>query len=98
MYESAQFPDEYRSDFFIALWGALHRSPDPGEGVIGRKIVRVKVRRLEQAAEDATPYEGTVEDFATGLGNPIDVAVDALGTLYVADFSAGKIYRILWRG
>lgn len=97
-YESDQFPGEYRNDFFVILWGALHRRPDPGEGVIGRKLVRVKVRRLDEVAEDATPYEGTMELFAAGFGNPIDVAVDALGTLYVADFTTGKIYRILWVG
>ncbi len=37
------------------------------------------------------PQSATVTRFAAGFDRPLNVTVDALGTLYVADFESGKI-------
>ncbi|KKL71924.1 hypothetical protein LCGC14_2090030, partial [marine sediment metagenome] len=89
-YDAGHFPAEYRGDFFVAQYGSDKRS----QTQTGRKVVRVQV------TPGAGPgfYTATVTDFATGFRRPLNVTVDALGTLYVADFESGKIYRIVWVG
>ena len=55
---------------------------------------------LVRAIVDETPggLEVTVAEFATGFENPIDVVADVDGTLLVLDFTAGKLYRIVYTG
>jgi putative membrane-bound dehydrogenase-like protein len=86
-YDADSFPSQYRGSFFIAQWGA--NSGDPN---IGKRVVRVTV---EETAEGP---RGQVTDFALGLDHPLDVAVDRDGSLLVADFGSGKIYRIMYKG
>lgn len=85
-YDGEHFPPEFRGDLFITLWGSLPFAPEPG----GQVLVRV------------TPGDSVettrVTEFATGFENPIDVLVDEDGTLLVADFGAGRLYRILYTG
>ncbi|MCA9935209.1 MAG: hypothetical protein KC415_14845 [Anaerolineales bacterium] len=38
--------------------------------------------------------DGQVSTFATGFASPIDVTVGPDGSLYVADYSTGIIFRI----
>ncbi|KAA3665485.1 MAG: hypothetical protein DWQ04_00355, partial [Chloroflexi bacterium] len=45
-----------------------------------------------------TPGGGSAVNFATGLAAPIDVAVSADGSLYVADWATGIIFRISYTG
>lgn len=81
VYDAEQFPEEYRGNFFIALWGANSKDPD-----IGKKVVRV-------IPQDFGLWR--VEDFVTGLGNPIDVKVDpADGSLLILDFGRGEVIRV----
>ncbi len=56
-----------------------------GEGAVMRVIL---------SPNDAGGYTSVVEPFASGLQDPIDVAVGADGALYVADFTARMIYCI----
>jgi putative membrane-bound dehydrogenase-like protein len=86
-YDAGAFPAEYRGSFFVAQFGA--NSGDPS---IGKRVVRVTV---QQTAEGP---RGEVTDFALGLDNPLDVAVDRDGSLLVADFGSGKVYRIIYVG
>jgi glucose/arabinose dehydrogenase len=48
--------------------------------------------------ETAQGPRDEVTDFALGLDHPLDVAVDEDGSLLVADFGSGKIYRITYVG
>lgn len=86
-YDADSFPAQYRGSFFVAQWGA--NSGDPN---IGKRVVRVTVNETSQGAQDE------VTDFALGLDHPLDVAVDYDGSLLVADFGSGKVYRIIYVG
>lgn len=86
-YGADAFPTEYRGSFFVAQFGA--NSGDPS---IGKRVVAVKVE------ETADGPRGEVTNFALGLDNPLDVAVDRDGSLLVADFGSGKLYRIAYVG
>jgi glucose/arabinose dehydrogenase len=87
LYDREAFPEEYREDLFVAQFGSNLDSPRQA----GRKIVRV-----ELAPANGQPPR--VSEFATGFEQPLDVAVDAAGTMFVTDMAAGKIYRIVWTG
>ncbi|MFB3053488.1 MAG: sorbosone dehydrogenase family protein, partial [Dehalococcoidia bacterium] len=87
-YDAAHFPAQYRGSLFAAQYGNDERS----DVAAGREIVRVQVTPSQGSA----PLSATVTRFAAGFDRPLDVTVDALGTLYVADFGSGKIYRIVW--
>lgn len=84
-YTAEQFPPEYRGDLFIAMWGSTVVEA-------GRKIVRVKLTRSEDS------YEAEVIDFATGMVRPLDLVLAPDGSLLVADFSEGVIFRVVWKG
>lgn len=89
-YDSSHFPAEYRGGFFVAQYGSDERS----DVAAGRQVVRIQIT----PAAGSSPQSATVTEFATGFERPLDVTVDALGTLYVADFQSGKIYRVVWVG
>jgi putative membrane-bound dehydrogenase-like protein len=86
-YGTDAFPAEYRGSFFVAQFGA--NSGDPS---IGKRVVAVKVE------DTADGPRGEVTDFALGLDNPLDVAVDRDGSLLVADYGSGRLYRIVYVG
>ena len=86
-YDAVAFPAEYRGSFFVAQWGA--NSGDPN---IGKRVVRVTVE------ETAEGLRGQVTDFALGWITPWTWRVDRDGSLLVADFGSGKIYRIIYMG
>lgn len=89
-YAGDQFPAEYRGNLFVAQFGSDQRS----EVEAGRKVVRVEVT----PSDGPEGYAGSVSVFASGFRSPLALTVDALGTLYVADFWSGTVYRIVWVG
>ena len=84
-YTGSMFPAEYTNDLFIAQWGSHLRDT-------GRKIVRVELER------EGESYRAEVSDFALGIDRPLDVAQAPDGSLLVADYGSGTIYRIYWKG
>jgi glucose/arabinose dehydrogenase len=87
-YTGGTFPVDFRLNAFIAEWGA-------NAGSAGRKVVRVVLRRDAGAPQGVS---GAAQDFAAGFDRPIDVAVAPDGSLLVADYGRGVIYRIQWTG
>ncbi len=87
-YDAEQFPDAYRDDLFITLWGSNATAPNSA----GRVLVHAEI------TETAAGPQVTVEEFGTGFENPIDVIVDRDGTLLVLDFGSGQLYRIIYTG
>lgn len=69
----------WRGDLFVAEWGEYNKRAH------GRKVSRVVVRGRRA---------GVVSTFATGFEHPLAVAVDRRGTLLVADYGRGVVYRI----
>ena len=84
-YTGSMFTAEYTNDLFIAQWGSHLRDT-------GRKIVRVELER------EGESYRAEVSDFALGIDRPLDVAQALDGSLLIADYGSGTIYRIYWKG
>ena len=79
-YTGSSFPETYRGDLFVALWGEYLSNRH------GRKVVRVKLGREGRATR--------VTEFARGFDHPLALALDRDGALLVADWGRGVIYRI----
>jgi glucose/arabinose dehydrogenase len=82
-YAGRTFPARYRGDAFIAEFGQT-----VGGGYHGHKVVAVHFAGGRTA----------VSDFATGLVNPLAVAVAGNGSLLVADYGTGIIWSIQANG
>jgi glucose/arabinose dehydrogenase len=83
-YTGHSFPDAYRGDLFVALWGQYLSKRH------GRRVVRVKL------GPDGTATRAT--EFARGFDHPLALEIDSDGALLVADWGRGVIYRIQSRG
>ncbi len=83
-YAEDDFPSEYRDSLFVAQWGNNEGRPDSG-----RKVMRVTVEGSD------VPQ---AEVFASGFSRPLALSVGPEGSLYVADYGRGTIYRISWVG
>jgi glucose/arabinose dehydrogenase len=83
-YTGETFPDEYRGDLFVALWGQYDSERH------GRRVVRLDLLPDGRSRR--------VTDFADGFDHPLALAVDRQGGLLVADWGRGVIYRIQARG
>jgi glucose/arabinose dehydrogenase len=73
-----------RRNLFVALWGEYLSAKH------GRRVVLMRIGPTGRARR--------IRDFATGLDHPLALEVDAFGSLLVADWGRGTIYRIQSRG
>jgi glucose/arabinose dehydrogenase len=82
--KSPQFPTNQQGDLLVALHGSWNSSVP-----VGYKVIRLTVS--DNAVTAST-------DFLTGFSNdrarPVDVAFDALGSLYVSDDKSGSVYIV----
>ena len=85
-YTGASFPERYRDDLYIALWGQYASSQR------GRRVIRVVL------GGDGKAVRNGISTFADGFEHPLAVALDPHGALLVADWGRGVIYRIQARG
>jgi glucose/arabinose dehydrogenase len=83
IYQGEMFP-EWRGDAFVALFGSYLE----GFGDVGHRLLRVDL----SGSGDAVA--ASVQPFGIGFARPLDVAVAPDGALFVADFEAGRVYRI----
>ena len=84
-YTGDMFPDEYRNNIFIALWGSL-------SGAHGRKVMRIELTKRDDT------YDAQVSEFILGLDRPLDVVVAPDGALLIADHLANAVYRVFYTG
>src|SRR5436305_8271700 len=96
-YNSDMFPAEYRNNVYVALHGSWNRSVPTGY-----KVIRVKLN--DQGQPEAQP-----ENFITGwlregetrkgtwMGRPVGLAIGPDVAMYLADDSAGVVYRITYQ-
>ncbi len=83
VYEGAMFP-EWRGHLFVALFGSYLE----GFTHVGHRVERVEVRR------EGDSFSGAVHPFVEGFDRPLDLAVAPDGSILVADFGAGRVYRL----
>lgn len=83
-YTGTQFPANVFGNLFVALWNG---TPD------AQRIVRIDPHDSRLGTENYSP-----EPFVTGLIRPVDVAVAPDGTLVIADFIYGHIWRVRYTG
>jgi glucose/arabinose dehydrogenase len=82
-YSGNAFPKRYQGDAFVAEWGDSVNNLGTGQRV---KDVHFVGKRV------------TVSDFATGMNHPLAVAIGSDGSLLVADWGTGIIWRIQANG
>jgi len=82
-YSGNTFPARYRSDAFVAEWGDSVNALGTGHRV---KDVHFAGNRI------------TVSDFVTGLSNPLAITMARDGSVLVADWGSGIIWRIQANG
>jgi glucose/arabinose dehydrogenase len=84
VYNGTQFPSNLVGNVFVALWNNA-----PG----GQRVVRIDPRDPGLGSKDYVP-----EPFVTGLIRPTGVAVAPDGTLVVADYIYGHVWRVRYTG
>jgi glucose/arabinose dehydrogenase len=87
-HDGTGLPDGYEGNLFVTLWGTFNSPTETG-----RRVMRVQ---LAETADGGV--EGTVSEFASGFGHPIDILEDRDGSLLVLDFEDGQIFRIRYAG
>lgn len=82
-YSGRQFPANMFDSLFVTFWNGI-------EG--GQRVVRIDPRAIPTDPEALAEY--VPEAFVTGLIRPVDVVVAPDGSLVVADFIYGHIWRV----
>lgn len=78
------FPPVYKHNLFVALQGAENNDPDVFAG-----IVRLDLTPVSQG------YKASIEYFATGFSQPVDITFAFDGAMFVLDKQDGIIYKIM---
>lgn len=86
-YTGNQFPSNMFNSLFVAFWNGTPNS---------QRIVRIDPLTLPFTPEELALY--TPEPFVTGLIRPVDVVVAPDGSLVIADFIYGHIWRVSYVG
>lgn len=89
-YTGDQFPANMVDSLFVTFW---HGTPN------GQRVVRIEpgsIPPVDSAPEVLEAYQP--EPFVTGLIRPIDVVMDTDGSLLVADFIYGHVWRVSYVG
>lgn len=85
-YTGKQFPTNVFDDLFIALW---HGTPN------AQRVIRIDPQQVANNPQALDPYGSFVpEPFVTGLIRPVDLAIAPDGSLVVADFIYGHVWRV----
>jgi len=84
VYRGNNFPQNMQNTLFVALWN--------GEDW-AQRIIWIDPRDPTLNSGEYTP-----QPFVTGLIRPIDLTIAPDGTLVIADFSYGHIWRVEYTG
>lgn len=83
-YTGQQFPSNLFNNLFVALWNGTAEA---------QRIVRIDPNDPRLGQEGYVP-----EPFVTGLIRPVDVTIAPDGSLVIADFIYGHIWRVRYTG
>ncbi|MDX2079098.1 MAG: PQQ-dependent sugar dehydrogenase [bacterium] len=86
-YTGTQFPSNLFNSLFVAFWNGTPNS---------QRIVRIDPLTVPFTPEELALY--TPEPFVTGLIRPVDVIIAPDGSLVIADFIYGHIWRVSYIG
>lgn len=84
IYKGNQFPQNMQNTAFVALWNGTDWA---------QRIVWIDPQDPRLNTEDYQP-----QPFVTGLIRPIDIAIDTDGSMLIADFIYGHIWRVSYTG
>lgn len=87
VYQGTQFPVNMYDSLFVTFWNGTEGS---------QRVVRIDPDALPTTPEDLAIY--APQPFVTGLIRPVDVAVAPDGSLVVADFIYGHVWRVVYTG
>ncbi len=91
--EEPAWPEQYWGNMIVAFHGSWNRSEPTGY-----KLARIfKDQKGEYQIEDFVSG-WLAKDGKTSLGRPVDVKVNADGSMYVTDDKAGVIYKVQYLG
>jgi glucose/arabinose dehydrogenase len=88
-YQGDLFPPRYAEGAFIGMHGSWNR-----ERLSGYKVVFVPFRDGEPAGPPEDVLTGFVDERGDARGRPVEVAVDELGALLVADDVGNCVWRV----
>jgi glucose/arabinose dehydrogenase len=97
-YRGDDLPERYREGAFVAFHGSWNRAPLPQGGY---NLVFVPFRSGEPTGEWEVFADGFAGDDISPRGaahRPAGVAIGPDGSLFVSDDTAGRIFRIVFRG
>lgn len=83
-YTATQFPTNFFGSLFVTLWNGTETA---------QRVVRIDPRDPRLGTPEYVP-----EAFVTGLIRPVDVVVAPDGSLVIADFIYGHIWRVRYTG
>jgi hypothetical protein len=86
-YTGQQFPENMFDSLFVALWNGLPHA---------QRVVRIDPRTVPTDPDALAEY--VPEPFVTGLIRPTDVTVAPDGSLIVADYIYGHVWRVRFVG
>lgn len=88
---TAAFPPEYAGDAFVAYHGSWNRTAPAGY-----QVTRVLFEEGRPYGE--LPMVKFLSPSGEVLGRPVDVAVDADGSLLISEDGRNRVYRLRWVG
>jgi glucose/arabinose dehydrogenase len=101
-YTGSLFPAKYRNGAFIAFHGSWNRAPEPqaGYNVVFQPLSNGRAAgAYEVFADNFAPSVGSGRaNAASGAHRPTGFAQGRDGSLFVADDTGGRIYRIVYIG
>ena len=98
IYTGKSFPQHYRLGAFIAFHGSWDRAPYPqgGYNVVFQPLTSdAPAGRCEIFADG---FAGAIKEPGRAEHRPSGVALGPDGSLYISDDTAGRIYRVSYRG
>jgi glucose/arabinose dehydrogenase len=86
-YTGSQFPENIVDSVFVTLW---HNTPN------AQRVVRIDPKAIPTNPDRLAEY--MPEPFVTGLIHPVDIVIAPDGSLVIADFIYGHIWRVSYIG